>query len=85
MIEALITQINTLDIPHGIQNSLTQVLEAAIIVLSDLNPHNDDAAVNLLDAFVHQVEAQSGSHITEEDASALIEAAVAVQGILTSG
>lgn len=85
MIEALITQIDALEIPDGIKNSLTRVLEAAIIVLSDFPPDNDGAAVNLLDAFVHHVEAHSGNNITEEDASALIEAAVAIQEILTSG
>ena len=40
--------------------------------LDDMNANNDAAACNALQAFINSVQAQSGDHIPEADADALI-------------
>lgn len=74
--EALIELIGGLGIHHGTANSLTSKLHNAIASLQCGNTH---AAVNQLNAFVNQVEAQRGKKLTEEQADMLIAEA---QGII---
>jgi hypothetical protein len=40
----------------------------------DLKENNDGAAVNALEAFINEVEAQRGNKIPEDEANALIQA-----------
>jgi VCBS repeat-containing protein len=72
MIKNLVDEIDGMDLPGGIKNSLTVSLDTAIKVLEDSNPRNDVAAFNILRAFIKKVEAQCGKKIPEEVADALI-------------
>jgi hypothetical protein len=54
---------------QGIANSLTQKLENA---QKDLDKGKIDTAINKLQAFINEVQAQSGKHITTEAADLLI-------------
>jgi PKD repeat protein len=67
--EVVIESIEELDLPQGTENSLTSKLESAIDSLED---GQDNAALNKLEAFVNQVEAQRGKKLTEEEADKLI-------------
>jgi hypothetical protein len=59
--------------------SLISKFSAALKALDDLNENNNVAAINKLQAFINAVEAQSGKHILEADAEALI---ASTQGII---
>lgn len=72
MIVALANQMLSLNLQHGISNSLEAKLAAALQVLADDNENNDAAAINALGAFINAVEAQRDKKIPEEDADALI-------------
>ena len=74
-IENLIDEIEGMDLPKGIANSLTSKLENA---LKSLEKGKDETAINQLDAFINQVEALSGKKMTEAQTDALIEAAEAI-------
>ena len=78
----LIEDVIALDLPHGIENSLLAKLESALAKLQDGNPNNDGAAINKLEAFINEVEAQIGNHIPEEDAEMLIDAALDIIDLL---
>ena len=56
----------------GIANSLDSKLDTVCRALDDFNANNDGAAANALNAFINEVEAQSGGQIPVEDADALI-------------
>lgn len=62
----------SLNLQHGISNSLDTKLDAALQALEDINENNDTAAINTLEAFINAVEAQSGNKIPQADADALI-------------
>ncbi len=83
LIVQLIALVESLNLQHGIENSLDGKLDAALQALADINTDNDAAAINSLQAFINAVEAQSGHQIPEADASALIEAAQAIVGCLS--
>lgn len=68
-----------LNLQQGIENNLDAKLHAAINALADLNENNDVAAINVLQAFINAVEAQSGKKIPEAEAATLI---AAVQNII---
>jgi len=70
--QQLIEKVVALDLPAGIENSLVSKLENAI---DSMRKGQTKAAVNKLEAFINQVEAQRGKKITEEEADALIAAA----------
>jgi hypothetical protein len=82
-IEALIAAVISLNLHHGISNSLDAKLGAALNALDDVNTNNDGAAVNTLEAFISAVEAQRGKEISETDADALIQAAVNIINMLS--
>jgi hypothetical protein len=65
---------------QGIVNSLDAKLEAAQRAHDRGQRHT---AVNILNAFVHEVEAQTGKHITEEAAVILIRGAQYITNRLT--
>ena len=76
--------IDTMTLQKGIANSLQSKLDAAIGLLEDGNENNDIAAVNLLEAFINVVQAQSGKKISEADADELIAAAQQLIDLLSS-
>jgi len=85
MIEELVAAVKDLNGTYGIPNSLDAKLESAQKSLEDANQNNDVAAVNKLQAFINEVEAQSGNQIEDpEDADHLIEAAQAIIDLLTA-
>ena len=69
----LIVDVVDLNLVNGIANSLDAKLDSVVRVLDDLNENNDVAACNALEGFINAVEAQSGNHISVDDAVALIE------------
>ena len=74
-VESLITDVEDLDLPGGTANSLSNKLDNALNTLADGNDSNDIAAINALEAFINQVEAQIGKKISPEDGELLIEQA----------
>ena len=64
-----------LELPHGIERSLLAKLAAASRAMDDDNPRNDVAACNAVRAFINALQALSGRHIPETEATALVEMA----------
>jgi len=64
-----------MNLPSGIENSITSKLDNAI---QSLENGQDNAAVNKIEAFIKQVEAQRGKKLTNEQADFLIEYAQAI-------
>jgi len=81
-IEELTNTILELDLPEGIENSLTSKLDAA---LASTEEGKTNTAVNQLNAFKNQVEAQSGKKISPKDAEALLASADAIIEAIESG
>ena len=71
-IEDLISFVEELGLPKGLENALIAKLDGAIEALEN---GQDTAAKNKLGAFINLVEAQSGKKITVEDAGELIDTA----------
>lgn len=67
---------------EGIANSLLAKIDAATGILEDGNDKNDKAGINLLQAFINAVQAQSGKKILQEDADNLIAAGQEIIEIL---
>lgn len=63
--------VQSFDLPHGIKNALIVKLQQAI---DNANAGNIGAACNLLNAFINQVNAQSGKALTTAQADQLIAA-----------
>jgi len=80
----LINLVIDLNLQVGIENSLDAKLESAISALEDANTSNNQAAIQSLEAFINAVEAQRGNKISNEDADALIAAAVLIINSLTA-
>jgi len=70
--EGLITAVESLELPQGVENSLVKKLEGTI---EALERGNDEAAIGKLNAFINHVEARRGKDLTEEEADLLIETA----------
>lgn len=75
----LIEDIESMDLHHGLENSLTQKL---MNVLQSLGKWWVNDAINQLNAFINQVEAQRGNKLTEVQADYLVTAAQAIIGSL---
>ncbi len=71
LIWELIDEVIGVNLSQGISNSLDVKLDAALRALTDVNENNDVAAVNTLEAFINEVEAQSGQMIPQQDAAHL--------------
>lgn len=74
-IQDLIAKVAALNLKKGISNSLEAKLNAALNAVDDTNQDNDVAAINVLEAFINEVDAQRGVHISDTDADMLIAAA----------
>lgn len=72
----------TLNLQEGIQNSLDVKLDNALAALEDINDNNDVSAINRLEAFINEVQAQSGQMIPAEAAADLIARAQTVIALL---
>ena len=83
LLENLMADVVFLNLNRGIENSLDAKLDAACRALSDLRAGNDQVAVNVLQAFISEVEAQSGKKIAVADATALVASAQAIIDIIT--
>ena len=70
-IETLIINVEDLDLPKGIEKSLTSKLAVA---LDSLERGRDNAVKKQLEAFIHTVEALRGKKLTDDQAGALITA-----------
>jgi hypothetical protein len=81
LVENLIVDIETMDLPQNTEKSLKAPLKNTIELVEDSNPNNDGAAINKTEAFINKVEAQRGKKIATEDADALI---VKAQEIITA-
>ncbi len=68
-LENLIAFVNTMDIHAGIKNSLGSKLEN---IQKSLDKGNEKAALNMLEAFMNEVEAQRGKKLSETEANQLI-------------
>ena len=64
--------IDELNLHKETANSLKAKLNTAIKLFEDSNENNDEAAVNVLQAFISSVEAQRGKKIPEPYADELI-------------
>lgn len=62
--------VQSLELHSGIENSLVQKASNAC---RKFNDGNNKAAINMLNAFINEVEAQRGKKISEEDAEMLIQ------------
>jgi uncharacterized delta-60 repeat protein len=82
-IKALIAAVVSLNLQHGISNSLDAKLGSALNALDDVNQNNDGAAINTLESFIKAVEAQRGKEVSEPDAYGLIQAAVNIINMLS--
>ena len=67
----LVADVEPLDLPDGIENSLVSKLQAAI---KSLDNGQENAAKNQLNAFINQVKAQRGKKLTDDQADELIAA-----------
>lgn len=72
----LIAEIEGMDLPPGLENSMVTVLEIGIVMMEKGRYHT---AVHLLEAFINHVEAMSGKKIGSEQADMLVDFA---QGII---
>lgn len=79
--EQLAEKLETLDLPAGTASSLASKLENAV---ASMEQGQTNAAINKLEAFIHEVEAQRGKKIVEAEADALIAAAQAIIVLLLS-
>lgn len=79
-IEHLIDDIKDMELPKGLENSFVSKLDNAI---KSLEKGNYNAAVNQLNAFIKEVEAQRGKKITEDQADYLIAKANWILSMLT--
>ncbi len=75
MVEILSGELDALELPAGIANSLNASLVTAAETLLDSNPSNDGAAINALEAFINELEAQRDKKITSDVADSLISKA----------
>jgi len=83
MIQDLIGLVASYNLQQGIDNSLDAKLEAAVKALEDVNANNDASAVNKLQAFINEAEAQRGNKLTIEQADELIAKAQVIIAMLT--
>lgn len=83
LIAELINSVISMNLKQGISNALDSKLENSIQALEDANVNNDGAAMNMLYAFISNVNAQRGTHITDEQADILVSDAQVIVDLLT--
>jgi len=82
-IENLVATVEGLNLENGISNSLEAELANVVKARDDVNENSNVAAINNLEAFINEVDAQSGNKISEEEAAYLIALAQEIIDLLT--
>ena len=77
--DSIADQVESLDLPQGTQVSLLSKLDNA---QKSVDKGNNDAAINQLEAFINQVNAQRDKKIDSADADALIAQAQALIDVI---
>jgi len=72
MIESLIILVESFNLKQGISNSLDVKLQNAWEALQDTKAGNNQSAINRLQAFINECEAQRGKALTSDQADQLI-------------
>src|SRR5262245_47016761 len=80
----LASDLQSLELDQGVENSLAAKLNGAIQSLSANNAASRQDAINKLNAFINSVSAQRGKKISAADADSLIGGASAIIDMLTS-
>ncbi len=78
-ISDLISLVNSFNLDHGLQTSLDTKLQHA---LDAVNGADTMTACNLMGAFTNEVQAQSGTMLTVDQANQLLAAATQIQAVL---
>jgi len=81
-IRKLIRDVENMNLQQGIDNSLDAKLTVALGALEALNADQRNDAINKLDAFVNEIEAQREKKLTNEQADYLIGAAQEIINLL---
>ncbi len=68
-LDYLIYSVKNMPLQQGLKNSLVVKLEGA---QEAIESEQQDVAINKLNAFINEVEAQSGKKLTEQQASSLV-------------
>ena len=84
LIENLMEDVVVLNLSRGIENSLDAKLDRVLTALEEARRNSEQVAVNVLEAFINAVQAQSGNHIPVADADDLIAKAQAIIDLLTA-
>ncbi len=74
-LQGLINTVQSLNLQQGIENSLDKKLENAQASLASIKANNRQDAINKLQAFVNECQAQRGVHLTIAQADQLIKEA----------
>jgi hypothetical protein len=82
LLASLATFIQTLNLSHGISNSLDTKLQNALQALDAANAGDSPSACNRLGAFIHEVNAQSGNALTAAQGAQLTTMALQVRAAL---
>lgn len=85
LIEDLMVQVVDLQLPWRLERSLLVKLRRASRFLSDSRSRNDRRAPRVMERFIRVVERNRGGRISEEDADALVEAALEIIALLEDG
>ena len=79
----MLDDVDSLDLPKGVANSLAASLNQATANLNDGNPNNDGAVCGSLTAFIKQVAAKErNGQLTATQAEELREAAETIKAAL---
>jgi len=78
----LVDLVASLNLAHGIENSLDAKLQNAVKAMEASNAGRRNDAILHLEAFVNEVEAQRGKTITEEQADQLVDLANRIIAVL---
>jgi len=70
------------NLQSGIENSLDAKLQSSLQALEDVNANNNGAAIQKLQSFINEVEAQSDGKLTAEQADELIAQAQQIIDLL---
>lgn len=77
-ISELITLVESFNLKRGIENSLDAKLQNVLAALVAANAGQRQDAINKIQAFINEVEAQRGDRLTNEQADILVEMANAI-------
>lgn len=72
LLEDLIAEVMNLNLDSGVDNSLDSKLSVALDALQDMQSGNDGSAINLIQSFINEVEAQAGNQISQAEADQLV-------------